>query len=218
MKKISRLALALLLCAALLLCSCGNQEAQEAAKDAFAQKFATALALYDAVYGAGLPAAEGYAFDPNGQAVQYAPVSKDAAYKTLSALQNAIEESFSAQLSQTLCRMAFSDLYMDGSSTQQPSEGEQTPAPSVTARYKMENGVFYINLAYKPLLTSAAMIPDFDSVGAGKSTAMRVVVTANLYSADRTLSMKKQEFVMVLEDSQWRFDSAPYISQAAALL
>ena len=182
---------------------------------AFAADHATALTLYDIVYGTGLPAAPGYTFDPNGATVQYAPVAADAPYTTISALRAAIEMHFSEALASTLCRMAFSDLFMDGSA----SSGEEEEAtPSVTARYQETDGVLYVNLAYKPLLTAAPMTVRFDTVHGISSTIMRVTLGADLVSADGTIVLEDHRFELVLEGERWRFDTPPYVSEKAAQL
>jgi hypothetical protein len=210
-------ALCLVLVCVLLLsgCSaCRNFAAEEAASAVFATDYATALTLYDIVYGAGLAAADGKVFDPNGAAVQYAPVAADAPYTSIAALRADIEQYFSQALAATLCRMAFSDLYMDGSA----GASEEGATPSVTARYMEKEGVLYVNLAYKPLLTSPAMTVKMDTVRGISSTAMRVTLRADLVSADGTLEKQGHRFELMLEGERWRFDTPPYVSENAARL
>ncbi len=215
-------AICLLLLCACMLCGCSacrNPQAEGEAIAAFCESYEQALALYDIVYGAGLPAADGYAFDPDGATVQYAPVAGSAPYTSLSQMRTQIERLYSEELAKTLCRMAFSDLYMDGTSTPTEGDGEGDDVqPSVTARYREVDGQLQINLAYRPLFTDAAMIPELSAARGKSSTAMRVTLTAPMTSPDGTVHLSAQEFVMAWEGEAWRFDSAPYVSVKAALL
>ncbi len=192
----------LCLCLAFAMTACGNATAEEAAMAAVKADYQTALDLYCAVYGAGLPTADGYAVDPDGNAyTQYAPVADSVPYQSTAELRAAIETYFSAGFATQLCAIAFGDW-----------SGSGTGSTAISARYRDVDGVLQVNMVHTARFAEKeAMIPDFATLDPVSSAYARVTLEVTLHPQDKSRSYKT-EWILLLENDRWKFDTAPYVS------
>ncbi len=207
MKTLRLLCLFLLLC--LCLCACGsNSQAEAEAKAALQARYETALTLYRAVYGAGLPVADGYAVDPDGSGYsQYAPLAPEVPYQSTAQLKDAIEAHFSASTASQMCAIAFGSLYGDGT-----SDGSNATGTPMGARYTDLDGKLQVNMVHTARFAeSEAMIPDFNTVDFRSSAGARVVFSITLHPSDNSRTYQT-EWTMLKEDNTWKFDTPPYVS------
>ncbi len=213
MKKTKRLRLiSLFLVLLLCLCACGSDAQAEAeVKDALEKNYQSALNLYCAVYGAGLPVSDGYAVDPDGNAYsQYAPLASDVPYQSSAQLKEAIEAYFSESMAAQMCAIAFGSLYGDGT-----SDGSNATGTPMGARYTDLDGKLQINMVHTARFAeSEAMIPDFATVRFRKAAKARAVFSVTLHPADQSRTYQT-EWTMLKEDGVWKFDTPPYVSICA---
>ena len=162
------------------------------------------LELNEVFFGKGLPTADPDAADSEESGAEYYEVSPDAAYKSIAEIKADAEKVYSSAYLSHVYIIAFEGAKTDYGTENE--DGEAAYTEYIDPRYKEEDGVLMIDVAYAGYELNNTPLTDTAEVVECTPDYVKVSVK---YSADGA-EAGTMNILLAYENGQWRLDSPTY--------